>query len=479
MAMARLHRHLIDLPPEILALIACYVEKQDLLSLCRTCKRLSQHALNNMYSTIRLTGQKRSAPRSLLLFVRTVLQGPGVGNLIRHLCLDGMKASQDHDSSDHASSDPLTDVDIMLAQKRVCNLELYDPTAWLKGISERDPAAFLALVLTYTPRLQSLWLENRSFGRLNFLDDLLASAYTSHLSSPIRKPFELPANFCPDHLLHVRRLFLKPLLMSPLHKVLIFFYLPKLERAIVKLPGPDLNFRFPTFGPRLATLVELHLPFSGSPPSILADLLSEGPPLAILEYSFSADRVRGGSRVDVFSLSRAVTSISLTLENLILRVFLNDLLIDNRPELFPAGPFEGYLDGLHHCHRLTEVSLDLMMITDWRRTGSESIKLRTKLPMNVERLRLHDEGWGITGNDFEVADLLAGAKLWASDKQAGKFPNWTRLEVDYESSGNNLEDHELAALRAICSPVGLQASVGEFPQNHSEETRRQWIEDFF
>ena len=472
------------LAPEILGLILSHADKDDRLSLSRTCKRLHQSTLRWIYTTIRWEcGQDETANRVYLL-LRTLLEYPDLGRFVGHIDF------RDHVTYRGAQHSPtpmlgfLTDAEIQMAQARARHLELHPAELWEKALREGNIGAYTVLILSYTPDIQSLLLKGRSIQDPRFLGALLTPTFMRP-TPPIGRPPQLSNDYHPPYMSQLRRLYLDP---SPtdsfnshkkasfLREILMVFYFPQLAEVFIDLPAPGRLFRFPSSAPRMDNLTRLHLPFSECPPWVLANLLSSSPPLKTLMYFYNTPQGSDKQTIDVGSLARAMAFVSSTLEILTLSVDFDDSVVDNWPEYYPDGPFDGRLEGLHQCARLTDVDVNLMMVADWHKDGSGPPKLRAKLPENLKKLRLREAGFGNSENDFVVNDLLREVGSLAKKKQVGWYPAWEVLEVERDTTSVMWEEEDVTGMIDVCASVGIEAYVGEFARSPWEDCLQRWLE---
>ncbi|KAL8997007.1 MAG: hypothetical protein Q9188_006431 [Gyalolechia gomerana] len=150
-----------------------------------------------------------------------------------------------------------------------------------------------------------------------------------------------------------------------------------------------------------------------------ADLESYLRPAVGLMYFYKTSHGVDEHATDFVSLSRAIASVSSTLEQLTLGVIFNYKMVNLFPELYPAGPFNRRLGGLDECTRSTKVDVDLMMQADFQGQGGCPAKIRAKLPPNLKELWLREAGLGCSDNEFAVDDLLREVRRWTEEKRTG------------------------------------------------------------
>ncbi|KAL8933964.1 MAG: hypothetical protein Q9216_006135 [Gyalolechia sp. 2 TL-2023] len=365
---------------------------------------------------------------------------------------------------------------ISSAQAHTKHLKLHRPGLWGRALSRGSISAYTALIFSFTPNIKTLLLASIFIQQPIFLGTLLTS---SQLSSHVQ--------YSP-YMSRLRRLYLDFQFSLGMHYVLErifpvwdFFNFPQLTDFYTDLPSPTLVSQYMAPKPRMQQLTQLYLPFSTCPPSILSQLLNPPcpppPPLKSLMYHYKTPNSRSELTIDVVSLSRAIASLSSTLEQLTLSVEFDNDIVNLSPEIYPNGLFNGYLDRLDECTQLTEVDLPLMMLADFQGQSGGPAKIRAKLPPNMKVLRLREAGFSCWDNEFVVKDLLREVRIWVEEKGTGQGHSaWEVLEVERHLTHAMWDERDVAEITKVCASAGIRTYVGEFEQQHRDVCLQRWSE---
>lgn len=399
----------------------------------------------------------------LRLFTRTILKNPGFSGLVENYYFSGdVLKTWGNYAVDSALSKRI------LYSERIRHLGLQPVHQWEYAMDKESVGGYFAFVLVLLPRIRNLHLRWRNAipQDLLTLGTLLAPGILSPTPPGVRSLIVLEHQ---PYLSNLRRMHLNLLAddlydytaAMSLDELLKFFYSPRIEYASVCLPPAVRNFSFPSSGPRLEHLTELHLPHARTTPSFLANLLGSAPPLKVLEYFYTIPDDEEEQSVDVVSLNRAIASVSQTLVALKLHASMANDDLDEQDQSYPRGPFQGCLEGLERCQHLQVISVDMMMLAELQQSNGHPEKIQTQFPEGLEELRLGGGLFGVRDNDFGAKDLLRGVELWLEEKQKGRLPAWEVLKIncigiDAMWKEEVLEDSPWRMCQPFCVDVSVE-----------------------
>lgn len=467
-----------NLPPELIYLLPSLLDKHDVSSLSRSCKRFRDMTLRYVYHTIRWQWDTRTRAPPIRLLLRTLMKKPKLGHFVEHIDF----RCYNNDSS----SQLLTDSEVQIAQQRVRHLRLPTPELWDGPIHNSDSNACIALILSFLPQLRTLLLSGTLIEETRFLGSLFTMATNAPSTSSSSHPGRLSQSLSDSdalHFSHLRHLYLAPTSdesstlrkRSCLEELLSVFDLSHLAAATIDLPSPLSRFSFPSHTPSLEALTDLRLPFSESPPHVLETLLRASPPLKNLVFIYSPpdeDGEDSAQRVDMVSLSRAIVHVAKTLETLQLGVDLDPRIGEFGLPEYSDGPFRGSLRNLEQCERLKELRVGVMMLVGWHAEGG--MQLGGKFPRSLRRLRLGDEGLSWEGCGFTVNRWLKEVKVVVGEKSEGRMNELEILEVESGESGGMWRKEEVSKMIEICGTGGVKGIVDDKVTDPWVESLESW-----
>jgi hypothetical protein len=164
-------------PPELIDIVFCQLDKQDLLSCSRSCRHLYQHTVPFLYKDIIF--KQNAAPSSnaqetrvdtLDLLLRSIVSRPSLGNCIKRFTFQGAKNIHAWDNKGNPGSSTFNLQEAELTRSRIRHFSQVQvdlvsdslrlrSSLWEEAFESGLIDAMLALFLLLVPKLESLVLD--------------------------------------------------------------------------------------------------------------------------------------------------------------------------------------------------------------------------------------------------------------------------------------------------------------------------------
>lgn len=466
---------LLTLPGEILnpILLKGDFTSQDLSALSRVCKPLRQLTLPRLYEAIVFNWSTASSGTPKIhFFLRSLLETPCLSALVKHFrCIGGKNKGVRYAKQspgtlwEEGATKTLEDGELVkMAKDVVHTADLPEPLLWIDALETGNIDAFVALILSQLPQLQTFHLDVDFITNNRFIGFLFKHALSSNNQSSARRCLSTFA-----HLRHVG--FISALSEQSLpsrasldtDQVMSLFYFPAIEILDLYILNHRALFSWPKDNlPCASNLRTLNLTDCEVDEEGLKMVLSVTPKLERLNYHRQCDIDPPGGfpapYLDLTILGKALVQVRTTLRHLSLSIlfYANTALevdddryhgISNLPFLFESFDKLEYL----------EVPFVILFGPHQARfPGLENL-----MPQFLRHLCLRDDMGTSTYYEWTASTCLVKIRdmLARRDQLAPHLESITlRLRESEESEWDEGEQDEL---RRLCSVAGLDCTVSK------------------
>ena len=490
------------LAPEIILLLLPLIQKQDVSSLSKTCKRLRSVVLGQLYKSIHWRwniddGIYRQWNPTVLssppihLLLRSLMQNLELGKAVERITFEGPKINgmPKATATVWAAEGPteLTTSEIENTIQWAQKFQLIPPELFRDALLRGDIDAYVCIVLGFLPNIRSLNLSaefilfNSKFLGLLFNQVLQRSNTKAKGASP----FGAIPHF--SSLREVNLGYTTKESSSWSRKSLFedmysFFYLPSLEDLTIYLPR-SANFSWPEDPLKRApmrSLTSLSLPSCEANEHALEQLLASKPPLKKLVYNYSC-----AEPVDAFGISRstsyylqlptlyrAFSYVQSTLESLTFSFEHQAIDAEDYPAYRHShGLFNGIVASFSQFPCLTYLELPFLMLTGWEVVPRDIQLLAEMLPSSIRHLCLTDNLADWRGSYWQVRHWLERLQdlLATREESIGKIAGGLEvIEMKRESTVMEWESEEEELFKGLGQWYGVETFFSDhFSDNES------------
>ncbi|OAQ64397.1 DNA mismatch repair protein [Pochonia chlamydosporia 170] len=407
--------HLLALPPELVQGILSSLPTSDILAASLVNKRIHQAALTCLYADITITWTLDGPPpMPIMLVLRSILDRPDLGRLVRHLRLDGKGFDR---STDINRTDPMPPplhtsvVPMRKASSVIQSTKMLAADHWIQGISSGVVDAVVALLMAMMPNLVSLYLgpnftiRNGHTGAMlrssicqPHQDQVGAPAFTSLQSVTVTSRTDELSHRSEDNSLDV----------------LPFLYLPNLEYLSVSIDN-SIDFVWPGgYAPRPTRIkcLELYRVRESRLKLILATLNDLEKLSWRWFYYEYLDKHVSKPIIELDVILQALQPIQHSLLELDIGALFVDCedTIDFSPSLFTI---QSSLDDLSQFHKLQNLSLPWVFVKGL--SESSGMNFPT-FPASLEQLTLTNGLFSQEIVEWEDGDIFLAVESWLTVK---------------------------------------------------------------
>lgn len=446
---------LINLPLELLQTVLSSLSTCDLLATTLVNKRLCKAAVPFLYAEIRMTWKWGNTP-PITLLLRSTLDRPDLGQLVRHMQLDGEGFGPNgpdlHPPPLQSSVVPIDKASIIIRSTKILGAE-----NWIQDLTSGVAEAAVALLIAMMPNLASLYLGPNFTVRNDHLGAMLRSA----LCHPQQDQGRLPGFESLRQVTFTKRygdIRQKQDLKNNSWDVLPFFYLPNLEKLSLSLDNP-IEFKWPGSPPRPARLKALELYRLRE--SRLVPLLSATIGLQKLKwrwyYQPDLDREVSKSNLNFDLIIQALQPIRHTLIDLCIHALSEDSMNTIDYEA-PAVPIQGSLDGLSQFSSLQILSLPWVFVKGFSKSSGMQFP---SLPAGLCQLGLTSDLSGNLDFEWEDEDICPLVETWVKSTASLIMVNLERIDlpVPLHWYGDNTNEKNIKRAAAGAKALGVETGL--------------------